>query len=224
MKQKKISTIRKFMTISLISVTGLMMFGQACSQFRPGLSKGLGSLSSSSILGDSLPKDFAPKADTQTVSMAYSRQILDTMLSCSGIGLADDKIRNEYETRKGSLSEFGYATQVSSAMLMSITAVSGEICNKLIAKESGTAIPNRRIFNNINFSGKYQDLKALDIEDATKRLARSCWQREPASDEIAIITQNLQTAFQSDTSSTGVSKSMLVLCTGMLSSLSSISM
>lgn len=224
MSQKKISTIKKFLTISLASTTALMFFGQACSQFRPGMNQDGGSFSSSSVLGDGLPKDFSPKAETQTVSMAYSRQILDTMLSCSGIGLADDKIRAEYETRKGSLSEFGYATQISSAMLMSVTAVSGEICNKLVNKEAGTAIPNRRIFNSINFSGKYQDLKTADIEDAAKRMARSCWQREPANDELSIISQSLQTAFSSDTSATGVSKSMLVLCTGMLSSLSSISM
>jgi hypothetical protein len=222
--KKKVSTVRKFVAVGFLLTTCFMLFGQACSQFRPGLTvQGSGSLSSSS-LGPSLPKDFAAKFDTQTVSLAYSRQILDTMMSCTGIGLADDKIKQEYERRKGSLSEFGYATQVSSAMLMSITAVSGEVCNRLITNESGTAVASRRIFNSINFSGKYKDLKASDIEDASKRLARSCWQREPSGDELTLISDNLRSAFQNDTSTTSATNSMLVLCTGMLSSLSSISM
>src|SRR5690606_22643482 len=110
---------------------------------------------------------------------------------------SDTVIDAEFAKRKGSLSEYGYATQVTAPMLMAATAVAGEVCNKLIAVESAQAAGQRRIFNSINFSADPVQVTNQELREVTRRIARSCWLRNESDEEFEIIDSNFHEAFSS---------------------------
>lgn len=197
---------------------GIALVGQGCGNFEAVQSKQQSSSSSS------LSQDFVPQPETQTASIAYARQILDSMLACTGVGTADDKIREEYNSRKGSLSEYGYATEVTGPMLMSVTAVAGEVCNKLVDSEMNSAAEQRRIFSTVDFDAGASSLSRSQLESSITRLARSCWQREQSAEESEVIVNAVNQAFGTSSETKSTHTAMVMVCTGMLSSLSSISM
>jgi hypothetical protein len=201
---------------------GILLFGQACGGFKA--STGSSSQSSNLSITEGLPKDFTPKPNTATASLVYARQALDSMISCTGIKTSDATINNEFEKRKGSLSEYGYATQVTAPMLMAATAVAGEVCNKLINNERAQAADQRRIFNAVNFNANPALLSSNDLRDVTRRLARSCWLRNETDQEFEMIESGFREAFNDQTSASATRAGMLMVCTGLLSSLSGLEM
>jgi hypothetical protein len=204
-------------------IAGTVVFGQGCGQFKsPGVVDQ--SSQSSSAVAGGLPKDFEAKPNTLTVSMTYSRQTLASMISCTGVKTSDATIDAEFARRKGSMSEYGYATQVTGPMLMAGTAVAGEVCNKLVANEAALAADQRRIFNRVDFTRGPASIASTDLRDVTRRLARSCWSRNETDDEFLTIESSLQESFTSSSTGTATKAEMLMLCTGMLSSLSGLEM
>lgn len=231
MKRKTRQFLKIFATgASLTLVVSFM--GQGCQNGFEAAKDGLGTITGSSSGGGSgsssgssvqLPSDFLPKTEAKTTSLVYSRQILDHLLSCSGVGNADTKIKAEYENRKGTLSEYGYATEVTAPMLMGVTAVAGEICNKLIEQEAMQLASARNVFNTVNFSsGPAQLNKNSEFQEVVRRLARSCWGRNETAEELDIIYNNFSEDFNSSTDGNRTKAGMLSVCTAMLSSVSAI--
>lgn len=156
--------------------------------------------------------------NTKTVSTVYAKQFLDNMVSCTGLGIESARTRGEWNNRRGSLSEYGYATDVTPPMLMSIAAVAGEVCSDLIDKEKDPAA-TRMIFENFNLAGA---TNSTEIEGAIQRLALSCWQRRASPEETNLI-RDMVVDTTSSVANNG-EPSALVLCTAMLASYKAIEM
>lgn len=149
----------------------------------------------------------------KTVGLVYSRQFLDNMVSCTGIGKPSLKTKASFDNRRGSLSKYGYANKVSGPGLMAIAAVAGEVCDDLISKEKTTP----RIFPEVNFSSA---LNANDLQNGLRRMALSCWQRQPTNEEVSTILNSI-TDMNNDGGLSSADAAMVV-CTQVLAVLNGI--
>ena len=202
--------------------TGMLVFGHGCSDMKPLNSSG-GSASSSSLSDSALQPDFIILPKTKTMSTLYSNQIMDSMMACAGVKNPSNATQDTLESRKGSFSDFGYVTTVTSPMLMSAATLAGEVCNDLVNQESTAS--DKKVFKDIRNS----DLVAAtstassgninQLTAAMRRLAQNCWQREPTSQEQDLIVSNL-TGTEDAVWST--QESAVAICTLVLSSLSSV--
>lgn len=220
-------SVMKLRLKMLVILSGLSVvvvtLGYACSPVGTSVNGGSSFLSSSCSVKD---PELEVIPGERTVSLVYGRQVLDNMVSCLGIGSASARTYEEWERRSNSLSEYGYATQVTAPMMMAIAAVAGEACEDLMQREIAQVPVDRSFFNEINFAQGTQSLSASILEPAIIRLAKSCWQRFPDEAEIDLILDEVDAA-QSGTSGADPSqakKVALLICTGVLSSLSAIEM
>ncbi|OQW47273.1 MAG: hypothetical protein A4S09_15885 [Proteobacteria bacterium SG_bin7] len=213
MKKKHVHLI--FLTVVLGMMGSGMLFYQGCGD---GMSAGgatsTGMCNSSSAAAP-IDKNYDIIPGQQTVSIAYGRPMLDSMVSCTGIGQPSTRTLNEWTSRNQSLSEYGNLTDVSGAMMMAVAAVAGEVCRDLLDKEKPLAIGSRGIFRDVDFT-KVGSISSSEIESVSNLLGISCWQRVPTLDEKSMIASTIgQIGGNTDTGSLG-------LCTAMLSSLSAL--
>ncbi len=169
---------------------------------------------------------FTPVPGAATVSLIYNKQIMDNMVGCTGIGSPSAATLAEWSNRQSSFSEYGYATDVTAPMLMAITALSGEICNDLLSAEAPLPQASRRIFNSVDFTAGPGSFQAAQVADVARRIARSCWARNEEVDELGIINEEATAALSgvSMTDSQQTKNLSLMVCTGMLASLSGITL
>ncbi len=214
-------TIQKVGILSSLLVVTLYI-GHGCSEFQGAMGNLGGSLGLGSTGGNSAGSGFEPKPMAQTAALVYNKQLLDSFVTCTGIGTPSVASKDEWDKRQSSFSEYGYATDVTAPMMMAVAAVSGEVCNDLISLESALPADSRRIFNAIDFSAGPAALGNAQVDDTARRIARSCWSRTPAADELTIIREEVTAgaagANLTDTAQT--KKLALLMCTGMLASLS----
>lgn len=208
-------SFRQLIALIVLGAAVIVLNGQGCGQFQSQVQNGVGTL----LLNSTPPETVKVIPNTKTLSMSYARQIVDSMVSCTGLRQATDGINNAYEERKGSLSEYGYALEVSAPMLMAAVTVAGEVCNELIEREMPSN--QRRIFNRIDFSRSPSSLSDDAIGETVRRLARSCWARNETADELNIILSEMKGAFANESQS---KEAMLMICTSVLSSLSGLEM
>lgn len=162
-----------------------------------------------------IDKNYEVIPGEQTVSIAYGRQVLDSMVSCTGLGTASARATTEWESRNQSLSEYGSATEISGAMMMAVAAVAGEVCRDLVDKEKLLASNQRGIFVNADLA-KTGPLTATEIESGLEMLALSCWQRPTTAEEkFEVVNSVLGLTANADLGA-------LSLCTAALSSLAAI--
>lgn len=213
---------RIYATIFALGVATALI-GHGCGKLGDG---GNSNYHSSSSIPFDEPEDFVPFPNTQTVSTVYAKNVLDNFVSCTGIGTESATTRGIWDSRKGSLSDFGYATHISAPMMMAITSVAGEICADLIAIERQLPAAQRNIFNSFDLSNAPTRLpNAADLNDASARLALSCWQRNVDTEERAMVSTDVGAAIMgAPLNQTQVSNAALMVCTSMLSSLSAIEM
>lgn len=158
--------------------------------------------------------------NTKTVSTVYSKQFLDNMVSCTGLGIESSETKEEYKSQKGSLSEYGYATDVTPPMLMAIATVAGEVCSDIIDGWKNPAPEKRQvIFDGFNLNGS---TNSAEIRDAIQKMALSCWQRPAEVSEVDLVA-NMVEQNTLATQNNGEA-SALLLCTAMLSSYKAIEM
>ncbi|MCB0422800.1 MAG: hypothetical protein KDD61_17500, partial [Bdellovibrionales bacterium] len=120
--------IKKYLSIiSLITVLAATssIFGNGCQG--PGDVAG----NSAGLNSEATDGGFDAIPGERTASTVYANQILSNMVSCAGIGAESVQTRQEWEDRKGTLSEDGFATNLTAPMLMGVTAIAGEVCNDL---------------------------------------------------------------------------------------------
>lgn len=213
---KKVSIL-----VSLAAAT--LLIGHGCSQF----AGNSGGSSSSSVPTGTAGTGgggtgFTPIPNALTVSLVYNKQILDNYVACSGIGRPSVATTSEWQRRQDSFAEYGYATDITAPMLMAITALTGEICNDLLNIETTQPAASRRIFNAIDFAAGPSAISGSIMGETVRRLSRACWARDEFPEELNIITADLNQSLTglnlNDPAETR--KTALLLCTGMLSSLS----
>ncbi len=154
---------------------------------------------------------------TKTVSLVYSKQVLDQMTACLGVKTPSDQTIAMYGQKKGAISTYGTANTITSPMMMAVVSIAGEVCNDLLNQESTGPL---RLFKDFNFqSTNLPDNGAL--RSAISRLSLSCWQRPVEAAETELL---VDLAFKSvkNGEAKASRKSALLLCTSMLSSLDSL--
>ncbi len=188
--------------------------GQGCS--RPfGTSSGSSSSSSNSASVDQNGYQIDPNA--QTLSLIYNKQVLDHLVSCSGVGVPSDETQATWSSKRGAVSIDGTVLTITAPMLMAVTTISGDVCRDLINQEKTTP----RIFNNVNWSGTVLPSDTA-LRDSIRGLALSCWQRPEEDLEQQVIMDAVKSEFSTGT--IDVTDAYLFLCTSMLSSLDTLTL
>lgn len=207
--------LKKFIQTSLmigtLSIT-VLFIGHGCSDFGSSSKAPHASIATGQAGSEGI--EIIP--NTKTVSTVYAKQFMDNMVSCTGVQIESARTRGEFKNRSGSLSEFGYATDITPPMLMSIAAIAGEVCSDLIAKETAAASP--MMFEGFNFPNG--SVAIGDIQDAIQRVALSCWHRRALDSEVNLISDMVADTAQNMNSE----QSALLLCTTMLASYKSFEM
>ena len=149
--------------------------------------------------------------------MVYGKQILDHYSSCLGSGKNSDRAIAMYQSKAGTISETGAVTTLTAPMLMAATSIAGEVCKDLIISEKVAS----RIFIGVNLDGT--TLPDQDsLQDAMRRIARSCWSRDEDAKEGEIIMSAINSAFQGANAANTAHDAALFMCTSMLGALDSL--
>lgn len=216
---------RNYLIFGICFATAMYMVtqGQGCSGQVASSGNSAGGTSLSSNSGNSSgdlgvappPADDMPVIpNSKTVSVVYSKQILEQYTTCLGVK-ASDRTVAMYENKKGAVSVYGTANTITSPMMMAVLSISGEICQDLVLQEA--AASSKRIFKEIDLNANLAPGDAA-VKMAISRLALACWQRK----ETASEAQNLSGMVSSSVGATeaqGGRKAALMICTSMLSSL-----
>lgn len=150
----------------------------------------------------------------RTVSIVYSKQVVDQLASCSGLAAPSAATTAMYEQKKGAISTYGAANTVTAPMMMAVTSIAGEICNDLIAQEVSVG---QRLFMGFNMSASSLPNNS-QLSDAITRLSLSCWQRNESSGERQALLDLVSSSVGASEANAS-RKAALMLCTSMLSSL-----
>lgn len=153
----------------------------------------------------------------RTVSLVYSKQVLDQLSSCTGLAMPSDKTTATYQQKQGAISMYGYVNTVTSPMMMAVTSIAGEICNDLINQEVANG---PRLFVGYNFTAASLPTPA-QLGDSVSRIALSCWQRNETAEERQVLLDMINSSVGVSEATAG-RKSALMICTAMLSSLDSL--
>lgn len=155
--------------------------------------------------------------NTKTTSVVRASRVLDTLVSCLNTVKPSNAARNEWNNNKGSISEEGLANSITQPMIKSLVSISAEVCNDLINKERNMAAADRVIFQSIDFGSG--TVTAPQITAASKRLSRSCWGRNPSSQEISDIVAGVNSTFSgAQANGQTTTRKMIFMCTAMASS------
>ncbi|MEK6554587.1 MAG: hypothetical protein AABZ31_05060, partial [Bdellovibrionota bacterium] len=125
----------------------------------------------------------------------------------------------------GMYSETGAVTTVNSSALLAMTTVAGELCNDLLNTEyaAGRMPASNRFFPMVgNPNGAASaELSATVRTDIIRRMARSFWQRNEDTEELAAISAGVAEAMAAEPNM-NARKASLYMCTAMLSSVAGI--
>jgi hypothetical protein len=210
---------RIVVVVSILVAAGVLAsIGNGCSRSQTPLAQfGSGSSTSSSTAPSSTASSDIPVIPgARTVSLAYSKQVVDQLSACTGLKIPSEKTMAMYDAKKGAISTYGAANTVTSPMMMAITSIAGEVCNDLIDQEAQGA----RLFNGFDMSGAVLPDSNTQSTSISK-IAVSCWQRNETSAERQVLLDMVRTAVGAGEAQAG-RKSALMICTAMLSSLDSV--
>lgn len=212
---KKLGTSQIVLALVLFT-GGLTIVGNGCSRF---ISEPEQSSNTENSGQDILPETGGGNGEipvipgTKAVAMLYAAQALDHFTVCSGLRRPSDRTIATYEVKKGSMSTTGQVNTLTSAGMMSIVALVGDVCDDLIVQD----IASPRLFVNFNMTSTSLPSDA-DISNAAARLAISCWERKPDSQEAAVILNMVKASFANNEAD-ATRKVALSTCTTVLSSL-----
>ncbi len=159
--------------------------------------------------------------NTKTASILRASRTLDSLVSCMSLVKPSPAAVAEFNKVKSSISEEGLANSLTQPMVKSMVSVSAVVCNDLINKERALAPAERLIFKTIDFTNP--GLNKSQIHDTAKRLARSCWGRNPEVEELDEISVDIGRNFSGDTNQIQTNK-LVYMCTAMASSFSTYEM
>ncbi len=196
----------------------ILSVGNGCSKsFSTGSSAGSSTNNTAGAAMGGGNSDIPIIEGARTVSIVYSKQVVDQLSSCSGLASPSGATMNMYEQKKGSISTYGTANTVTGPAMMAITSIAGEICNDLINQEIANGA---RLFVGFDMAANAAPNTSL-VADAITRMSLSCWQRRESSGEKQTITELINSSVGA-TEANGTRKAALMICTSMLSSLSAL--
>lgn len=199
----------------------ILSIGNGCSKSLTSASSGAGPGGSNATGSTGATSDSSNNSSditvingAKTVSLAYSKQIVDQLSSCVGVAQPSDATLAMYEQKKGAVSTYGYANTVTSPMMMAVTSIAGEVCNDLINQEVQSG---QRLFVGFDMSASSLP-NSGQIADSISRMALSCWQRHETSTERSMLVDLVNSSVTTNEAMAS-RKSALLICTSMLSSL-----
>jgi len=203
------SRISQAIFLTLISLAIGIGLGQGCA--RPYQSS---SSSNAPIvdMSSNLPSEYVPDPNAETLSVVYNKQVLDHLVSCSGVGVPSDATQATWSAKRGAISIDGTVLTITAPMLMAVSTIAGDVCRDLIDQEKLSP----RLFNNVNWSATALPADNA-LYDAIRGLALSCWQRQEDNMEQQVIIDAVKSEFSSG--NIDPSTAYLFLCTSMLGSL-----
>lgn len=202
---------KMFMGITAALAGALVVFGNACGQMS--LNDDVTTAGLDSCSGNI---EFKVIEGAETASITYGGQVLDNMVACTGLQTVSQKTQDEYNSRRGSLSEYGNVLDVNPPLVMAQAAIAIEVCDDLYTEESAMSSNDRRIFNRITEGATPS---AADIQDTLRRMARSCWGRDETPTENETVVQNTQSIVSSSDAATQSRHAAIAVCTSVLASL-----
>jgi hypothetical protein len=206
MKNKKIPS-------SILTVL-LLVLATACSKRDDAIY-----MSSSDLLNDnrnSMNPPAAP-ASPNLIAVVTFDQILSSMASVAGVTPSAATLAFA-EVNRSSFSLNGKASEITSGMWMSVTALAGHVCRDLFALESGRSNDQRVYYRDVAFAGgNFQSVRVEVIQ----RLSLGAWSRMPSSAEIGHYETALTEASlgAATLNAAQTQSALLILCTGALGSL-----
>ncbi len=202
------------LVLSIFFATGVLTYiGNGCSRSQSADVVNSSSLSAVTPVSTT-SSDMPIIEGARTVSLVYSKQVVDQLSACSGLALPSEKTMAMYEQKKGAISTYGTAATVTGPMMMAVASIAGEICNDLIDQE---ATSGARLFTGYAMAGNVIPNNS-QLSDTITKLALSCWQRNESSSERGILL-NMISSSVGASETLAARKSALLLCTSMLSSL-----
>ena len=152
----------------------------------------------------------------ETASIAYGGQVLENMVACTGLQNVSQKTQDEYDSRRGSLSEYGDVMDVNPPLVMAQAAIAIEVCDDLYTEESAMLSDNRRIFTKIS-EGVAPSV--ADIQETLRRMARSCWGRDETQLENDTVVDSVQEILSTSDTTNQSRHAAIAICTSVLASL-----
>ena len=206
----------KTLLVFAILVGGVILsVGSGCSKsFSTNFSTGTDPASNTAAGGGSGNTDAPVIPGARTVSIVYSKQVVDQLASCSGVASPSGTTLAMYEQKKGSISTYGTSATVTAPMMVAVISIAGEISNDLINQEIASG---QRIFVGFNMDANSLPNQS-QISDAVTRLSLSCWQRKPTNEEMQTLVDMVNTSIGAN-EVMATKKAALMLSTSMLSSL-----
>ncbi len=199
----------------MVSLAVGIALGQGCA--KPFQSADTGGSYSNNSNGTNGTGDYVPDPNAQTLSLVYNKQVLDHLVSCSGLGVPSDLTLATWSSKKGAISIDGTVLTITAPMLMAVSTIAGDVCRDLVNQEKVSP----RLFNNINWMGTVLPADNA-LGDAVRGLALSCWQRPEEDVERQIVLDAVKSQFSSGAIDT--SDAFLFLCTSMLASLDTLTL
>ena len=164
-----------------MALTSTLMFNCAPSLFQANSG---GSLN----LASSLPPEV--DASRSPIALMSVNELFHSMANVTAqTNQVPDDMRAEFGTRAGALADNPFVTSVNPPLQLAATALAGEACNGVIAREAASAADARRFFRGINFAAGPAEQSAEAIQDAVIAMAQAFWGRGPTADEVAQLRQ-----------------------------------
>jgi len=208
-------TIKKKIAVgvSLATITAaIAILGNACGQMVP--DDGVSAVSSKNSCSGNIAVEIIPGAET--ASIAYGKQVLDNMVACTGLQVVSQKTLDEFDSRRGSLSEFGNVMDVNPPLVMAHAAIAAEVCDDLLKEELALNSADRRIFNAISGAAAPS---LSDAQETMRRMARACWDRDETQEEHDLLLQNVMDIVDSSAADSKSRHAAIAICTSVLASL-----
>jgi hypothetical protein len=220
MYRKKVSDMSTDKKIKNIFVFGLSFVAISLAYQNCGPS---GSGGASISASNTETGDIVAIPNTKTASIQRASRVLDNLMSCLGTGIPSTDAKRAYDNNIGTISEEGLANTMTQPMAKTLVSIAAEVCEDLLDKERAANDGNRKIFIGIDFN--QGGVANTDLQLATKRIARSCWGRNPSSSEVSQIVSNTVGAFSSDDDNQNATRAKAVyLCTAIAASFAAFEM
>ncbi len=159
-------------------------------------------------------------AGARTVAVLHSGQVLQNMMSITGVDVPSTATVAMYDLKKTTFSENGRANSMNAPIVMALASVGGEVCSDLIVQEKAKAAADRRIYSQVNFGSGPANFSNAGRADSIRRLARSFWGRNETDAELQILQSALAEAVSAGgTAARDTENVALYLCSAMIASL-----
>lgn len=156
------------------------------------------------------------------VTLMSAEQMVKSMASVSQVPISST-INNEFNARRSLMTDNYSITSVTSPMLISVTNLSSQFCNAILAQEVPLSAGQRRFFNSVDFTKPLSSLSESQFSQVIDKLGENILGRLPTAEEKKILSE-ARTEFEAAIPTANSNQSsqtrllMLFSCSGLMSS------